>query len=221
MPSFTGLDTPKGIAELSKYLADHSYIEGYTPSAADLEVFQQITVAPDASKAPHAARWYNHIASFSGSERAGWSAATGAAAASAGAADAPKKDDDDFDLFGEDDEEHEKEIERRAQEQLARAKAKAAAAGKEVVMKSAILIDVKPWEDTTDMVEMEKRVRGIEMEGLEWKASKLVAVGYGIKKLSISCHVVDALVSVDDIQEKIQEFEDLVQSTDVVTFTKL
>lgn len=59
------------------------------------------------------------------------------------------------------------------------------------------------------------------MEGLEWKASKLVPIGYGIKKLQISCHIVDELVSVDDIQEQIQAFEDYVQSTDVVTFTKL
>ena len=68
---------------------------------------------------------------------------------------------------------------------------------------------------------MEKSVREIVMEGLEWKASKFVEIGYGIKKLQISCHVVDELVSVDDIQEKIAEYEDLVQSTDIVTFTKL
>lgn len=50
----------------------------------------------------------------------------------------------------------------------------------------------------------------------------LVAIGYGIKKLQISCHIIDDLVSVDDIQEKIQEnLEDLVQSTDVQSFTKL
>jgi elongation factor 1-beta len=51
--------------------------------------------------------------------------------------------------------------------------------------------------------------------------AKLVPIGYGIKKLQISCHVEDEKVSVDDVQEKIQEFEDLVQSTDIVSFTKL
>jgi translation elongation factor EF-1beta len=75
------------------------------------------------------------------------------------------------------------------------------------------------------------------MEGLEWKAcknsfafvpfiyililAKLVAIGYGISKLQISCHVEDDKVSVDDIQEKIGSFEDLVQSTDISSFTKL
>jgi translation elongation factor EF-1beta len=49
-----------------------------------------------------------------------------------------------------------------------------------------------------------------------------VAIGYGIKKLQISCHVVDDLVSVDDVQEKITEgLADFVQSVDIVSFTKL
>lgn len=46
--------------------------------------------------------------------------------------------------------------------------------------------EVKPWDDETDMVELEKAVRAIEMDGLVWGASKLVAVGYGIKKLQIT-----------------------------------
>jgi translation elongation factor EF-1beta len=114
--------------------------------------------------------------------------------------------------------EHEKEIMRRAAENEAKKKA----AGKApVIQKSAVVIDVKPWDDETDMKLMEEKVRAIQMEGLEWKASKLQPIGYGIKKLQISCHIVDDLVSVDDIQEKIQEFEDLVQSTDINSFEKL
>jgi len=134
----------------------------------------------------------------------------------------PAASEDDFDLFGDETEEEaaarearEEEIEVRAKEALEKSK------NKGVVLKSAIVIDVKPWDDTTDMKDMEERVRSITMEGLEWKAGKLTEIGYGIKKLQISCHVVDDLVSVDDICEKIQEFEDLVQSTDVSTFTKL
>ena len=47
-------------------------------------------------------------------------------------------------------------------------------------------LEVKPWDDETDMVELEKSVRSIEMEGLVWGSSKLVAIGYGIKKLQIT-----------------------------------
>jgi translation elongation factor EF-1beta len=45
---------------------------------------------------------------------------------------------------------------------------------------------VKPWDDETDMVELEKSVRSIEQDGLVWGASQLVAVGFGIKKLQIN-----------------------------------
>lgn len=45
---------------------------------------------------------------------------------------------------------------------------------------------MKPWDDETDMAALEKAVRSIEMEGLLWGASKLVAIGYGIKKLQIN-----------------------------------
>jgi len=134
-----------------------------------------------------------------------------------------KKDDDDIDLFSDEkDEAWEAEVQRRADEQAAKKKAANEASGKAAaVMKSAVVVDVKPWEDTTDLVEMEKLVRGVEINGLEWKASKLVPIGYGIKKLQISCHIVDDLVSMDDVQEKIEGFSDHVQSTDIVTFTKL
>ena len=47
-------------------------------------------------------------------------------------------------------------------------------------------MDVKPWDDETDMVALEKAVRSIEQDGLVWGASKLVAIGYGIKKLQIT-----------------------------------
>jgi len=41
-----------------------------------------------------------------------------------------------------------------------------------VVAKSSLLIDVKPWDDETDMKELEKLVRTIEMEGLLWGQGK-------------------------------------------------
>jgi len=95
------------------------------------------------------------------------------------------------------------------------------ASGKLVAAKSMVIFDVKPLDDETDLVELERLVREIEMEGMEWKASKLVDVCYGIKKLQISCVVLDEVVSIDELQEKIQEFEDFVQSVDIAAFNKL
>jgi elongation factor 1-beta len=55
-----------------------------------------------------------------------------------------------------------------------------------VCVQSVVTLEVKPWDDETDMEALEKSVRSIEQEGLVWGASKLVAVGYGIKKLQIT-----------------------------------
>lgn len=82
-------------------------------------------------------------------------------------------------------------------------------------MQSVVTLEVKPWDDETDMAALEKSVRSVEQEGLVWGSSKLVAVGYGIKKLQITLVIEDELVSLDELQEKLAEFEDYVQSSDV------
>ncbi|KPI35404.1 Elongation factor 1-beta [Cyphellophora attinorum] len=86
--------------------------------------------------------------------------------------------------------------------------------------KSIVTMDVKPWDNETDVDELVTNVRAIEMDGLVWGGHKLVAVGYGIEKLQINLVVEDDKVSVDDLQAKIEEDEDHVQSTDVVAMQK-
>jgi elongation factor 1-beta len=71
------------------------------------------------------------------------------------------------------------------------------------------------------MKELEAAVRGIEKDGLVWGASKLVPVGFGIKKLQINIVVEDEKVSTSDLQEEIEEIEDYVQSTDIAAMQKL
>lgn len=41
-----------------------------------------------------------------------------------------------------------------------------------VIAKSSILLDVKPWDDETDMAKLEECVRSIQMEGLVWGQCK-------------------------------------------------
>jgi elongation factor 1-beta len=71
------------------------------------------------------------------------------------------------------------------------------------------------------MQELEANVRAVEMDGLVWGASKLVAVGFGIKKLQINLVIEDEKVSLDELQQQIEEDEDHVQSTDVAAMQKL
>lgn len=76
-------------------------------------------------------------------------------------------------------------------------------------------------DDETDMAALEAAVRGIEKDGLTWGASKLVPVGFGIKKLQINLVVEDEKISTSELEEEIQGFEDYVQSTDIAAMQKL
>ena len=93
------------------------------------------------------------------------------------------------------------------------------------------------------MKALEESVRSIQWEGLVWGASKLVAIGFGIKKLQITLVVgsykfylhqcffsrfirfivssEDELVSLDELQEKLAEFEDYIQSSDIAAMQSM
>ncbi|XP_037048879.1 probable elongation factor 1-beta [Bradysia coprophila] len=217
--AFGDVKTPKGLQELDAFLAEHSYIEGYTPSKADLSVFEALGKAP-AGSAAHVQRWYKHIASFSAQERSSWGGQALPQVAGAKPTTAAADDDDDVDLFGSEDEEESAEAERIKAERVAAYTAKKSKKPA-LIAKSSVLLDVKPWDDETDMGAMEKNVRSIEMDGLLWGASKLVPVGYGIKKLQIMCVIEDDKVSIDLLSEQIEAFEDVVQSVDVAAFNKI
>jgi len=127
-------------------------------------------------------------------------------------------DEDDIDLFGSDGEDAEKEkIKAERLKAYEEKKSKKPA----LIAKSNIILDVKPWDDETDMKSMESKVRAIAMEGLLWGASKLVPLAFGIHKLQISCVIEDDKVSVDLLQEQIESIEDLVQSVDIAAFNKV
>jgi elongation factor 1-beta len=203
-------------------LSTRSYVEGYTPSQADVHVFNAIS-ALDASTYPHVARWHRHIKSYtaefgslSGSSTAGeaFTSASGPTPAAA------EEDDDEVDLFGDDDEAEDAEAEKLKAERVAAYNEKKANKPK-TIAKSVVTMEVKPWDDETDMKALEDAVRTISQDGLVWGASKLVPIGYGIRKLQITLVVEDEKVSLDDLQEEIAQFEDFVQSTDIAAMQKL
>jgi elongation factor 1-beta len=96
------------------------------------------------------------------------------------------------------------------------------AAGPKLIAKSLILYDVKPWESETDLDALAKEIFAIELDGLVWKTEyKKEPIAYGINKLVVGCVIEDAKIGVDDLQEKIQELEEYVQSVDVKLFSKI
>ncbi|XP_063395096.1 probable elongation factor 1-delta isoform X1 [Cydia fagiglandana] len=128
--------------------------------------------------------------------------------------------DDGVDLFGSDDEEESAEAARIREERLAAYNAKKSKKPV-LIAKSNIILDVKPWDDETDMKALEEAVRNITSDGLLWGAAKLVPLAYGIHKLQISCVVEDDKVSVDWLTEEIEKNEDFVQSVDIAAFNKV
>merc|ERR1712241_401326 len=148
-------------------------------------------------------------------------AAKPTAKATAKPAPAPaEEEEDDVDLFGSSDEEESEEKKRITEERL-KAYHENKSKKPQVIAKTSVLLDVKPWDDETDHDQMLAPVKSIEMDGLLWGASKLIPIGYGIKKLQLMCVVEDEKVSIDELCEQIQEFEDFVQSCDVNAMNKI
>ncbi|KAJ7271086.1 hypothetical protein C8J57DRAFT_1180145 [Mycena rebaudengoi] len=204
------------LPKLEQHLASRSYVEGYTASQADVVVFKSISSAPSAETSPHVARWYNHIKSYA-AEHGSLPGSSSAGEAFFGSSAAPAADDDEeIDLFGSD-EEDDAEADRVKAERVAEYTAKKANKPK-TIAKSVVTLEVKPWDDETDMAALEAAVRAIEKDGLLWGSSKLVPIGYGaIRSQSWK----DEKVSLDELQEQIAEIEDYVQSTDVAAMQKL
>ncbi|KAK5928928.1 hypothetical protein CgunFtcFv8_010206 [Champsocephalus gunnari] len=207
---FGDVSSAAGLKALDDFLADKSYIEGFEATRADTTMFDAIPSAPS-STFPHLLRWYNHVKSFL-RERANLPSAKSQFVL--------EEDDDDIDLFGSDDEDDCAEAEKLKEQRLAEYAAKKSKKPA-LIAKSSILLDVKPWDDETDMAKMEECVRSVKMEGLLWGQSKMVPVGYGIKKLQIGCVVEDEKVGTDLLEEAITAFEEYVQSVDVAAFNKV
>merc|ERR1712042_159136 len=225
---FGDLNIEANIAILHEYLSDKSYIEGFQPSQADVAVFECLSKAPSANYC-NALRWYTHIKSYGKSITSfpgikkplnQYGPENVAPSAPVKKADSGSDDDSDIDLFGSDDEEEAAEKERIKQDRLAAYKEKKAKKPGPIA-KSSVIFDVKPWDDETDMGEVEKLVRTVQLDGLQWGASKLIPLAYGIKKLQIVSTIEDEKVSTEWMIEEIEKFEDMVQSVDIAAFKKI
>merc|ERR1712050_148508 len=138
-------------------------------------------------------------------------------------------DDDDMDFFDDSDDEDEEAKAaaealkaKRVAEYNARKAEKAAKKGV-VAAKSMITLDVKPFDDETDLDALAAKIKSeIAMDGLVWgQKHEKKPLAFGIFKLVITAVVEDEKVSTDDLTEKIEEYDDEVQSVDIAAFNKL
>ncbi|CAB4070106.1 ndk [Lepeophtheirus salmonis] len=127
------------------------------------------------------------------------------------------EEDDDVDLFGSSSDEEEDAQKARVREERLKAYHEKKSKKPTLIAKTSVLLDVKPWDDETDMNAILENCKTIQKEGL----TNWVPIGYGIKKLQVMCVVEDEKVSIDELCEQIAEFEDFVQSVDVAAMSKI
>merc|ERR1711928_139991 len=208
------------LAKLNDYLLTKSYISGFDCSAEDVAAFKALAAAPSADF-ENALRWWNHINSYSAEF-----SKMGSASAAAAADDDEEEEDDDMDFFGSDDEEEDAEAERVKAERIAAYNARKAEKAEKkgvVAAKSMITLDVNPFDDETDLDVLAKKIMSeIQMDGLVWGTKhEKKPLAFGIFKLVVTAIVEDEKVSTDDLTEKIEEYDDEVQSVDIAAFNKL
>lgn len=219
---------------LETKLENCNWLGGDLPGPEDYEMWEKLKgKEPDQNEFINLWTWWTNTFFFTDEVKKTWKEVAAPKAKGKGPAPQkkaePKKeekhkgddDDDDMDLFGSDDDDAEEvaaALKKKKEEAIRKAKEKAS----KVVGKSMVVFDVKPWEAEQDLNTLAAKVLEIEMEGLTWGGDyKLVDVAYGIKKLQVVCSIVDTQVSTDDLIEKIEAFEDEVQSVDIVSFNKI
>jgi len=103
------------------------------------------------------------------------------------------------------------------------------------IAKSTILLDIKPFDDETDLKQVAELIKKIEKDGLVWGAHKITEIAYGVNKLQQMLIIEDEKVSSEDIEdmflidedilenepEKATELQKMVQSIDIVAWNKL
>ncbi|OJD19085.1 hypothetical protein AJ78_00958 [Emergomyces pasteurianus Ep9510] len=228
---FTDFSSESGLTIANHFFRSKSYVEGYTPTQADVVTFKAFKNAPDAAKYPYVARWYKHISAYQ-AEFATLKGDPSRPFTSFGPdstiipiSKAPVEDDDDMDLFGSDDEEEDAELVAQREKNLEEYRKKAATK-KKPAAKSFVTLDIKPMSTRTPMIELRDAIKRFLLEGpislphttppaeqfpekrdgLIYSADKFLPVGFGIKKLRVSFSVEDEKISVSQLQDEIETY---------------
>lgn len=134
-----------------------------------------------------------------------------------------EEEEEEEDLFGDDDDDEDDEA-AAAMEAKIRAEAEKKKAEKEAnkkVEKSLMVINVKPYDEETDLKALFKKIQETEVKGCKWSETcNILPLAYGISYIQLSCVIDDDVCCEDDVIEAITQFEDEVQSTEVASFNK-
>ena len=87
---------------------------------------------------------------------------------------------------------------------------------------SIILLEIKIWDSEQDLEHLVNKIHKIEKEGLYWKKEyKLEEIAFGIKKIILTLIVDDDKISIDELIDQIESWENEIQSVDILSFKEL
>ena len=213
-----------------EYLVQHAFLSGQSlPGAEDARLMAQVKEPPCRKATPFLFAWWWTLCAIPTETRESWGKQAvqepkkkAAKEEQAKKEAVPEKEElPEDDLFGEETEEDKKAAEERKAKKAAEAEKKSKAKA-EIIMKSRVVFEVKGFELEQDFQALgDKIINEIEQDGLVWqKKFEIVPEAFGMKKLKMTMTIEDEKISSDDILDRIAQWEDEVQSCDVIEFTK-
>ena len=208
-------------------------MKGAQPSHDDAEAFAKFVeakVVPDQDKYPSVWAWYSLMVLFEDEVIKSWKPQQGKQeqhkkekGGKGGKKNKneekkeEKAEEDDLDLFGD-----ETEKDKKAKEEMKQKNKEKKGKKKKEVDKSHVILEIKGWDDEQDLEALAKKIIStIKMDGLSWNTGyKLEEVAFGIKKLVIAFLAEDDKVSVQEIIDTLESWENEIQSVETVSFNK-
>ena len=221
------------LADLEKKLENNLFVKGAQPSHDDAEAFAKFVeakVVPDQDKYPSVWAWYSLMVLFEDEVIKSWKPQQGKQeqhkkekGGKGGKKNKneekkeEKAEEDDLDLFGDETEE-----DKKAKEEMKQKNKEKKGKKKKEVDKSHVILEIKGWDAEQDLEALAKKIIStIKMDGLSWNTGyKLEEVAFGIKKLVIAFLAEDEKVSVQEIIDTLESWQDEIQSVETVSFNK-
>ena len=178
--NFASLKSDAGLKQLDAYLASRVYVFGFEPTTQDTTLFGLIGAAPKSGFA-NVTRYYNHIQTFNADAQSKFPTIDGLTVSDtpvvAAKAEAKADDGSDSDDLGgmldSDSDDDSDSVDIAAQIAKKNAEKKAAAKKNQKKRRpperSEIILDVKPFDDQTDLEELAKKIKGTTLESLREK----------------------------------------------------
>ena len=199
--------TPEKLKEINFSLNDKLFINGDQPSSDDAEIFEKIrhNFILDKGDYPNIFAWLQFMTLFENKVIESWKINEKGKNKNK---NEEENEEDEFNLL----------LNKIYEEKQKKSKNKN---NENEIHYSFVLLEIKVWDSEQDLDALAKKIQNIEKEGLVWKKEyKLKEIIFGIQKILMGLIVNDDIISIDEIIDEIQSWEDEVQSIEMA-FNKL